>query len=89
MILDSMSDPKVMWKRTISVCAMMLGAWAALIGTITLMMLVAISHAKGEIPAPSAAQETTAAPADANQASPKLDTVRPLHAPQVKASTRI
>jgi cell division protein FtsN len=89
MILDSMSDPKVMWKRTISVCVMMLAAWAALIGTITLVMLVAISHAKGEIPASSAAQETATTPADANNpAAPKLDTFHPNHTP-LKASTRI
>lgn len=89
MILDSMSDPKVMWKRTISVCAMMLAAWAALIGTITLAMLVAISHAKTEIPASSEAKDTAMAPADAtNPAPPKLDSFHPNRTP-IKASTRI
>jgi hypothetical protein len=89
MILDSMSDPKVMWKRTISVCVMMLAAWTALIGTVTFVMLFAISHAKGEIPATSADKETAAAPVDAtNPATPKLDSFHPNHTP-LKASTRI
>jgi hypothetical protein len=89
MILDSMSDPKVMWKRTLSVCAMMLGAWVALIGTVTFVMLIAISHAKGEIPASSAAQETATTPDSTNPAAPKLDTLRPNRVPPAKASTRI
>jgi hypothetical protein len=89
MILDSMSDPKVMWKRTVSMCAMMLAAWAALIGTVTFVMLIAISHAKGEIPSSSAAQETATTPGDANPATPKLDTLRPNRVSPAKASTRI
>jgi hypothetical protein len=89
MILDSMSDPKVMWKRTLSVCVMMLAAWTALIGTITLVMLVAISHAKGEIPATSADKDALTAPADAtNPAAPKLDSLHSNRTP-TKASTRI
>jgi hypothetical protein len=88
MYLDSMSDPKVMMRKTVTVCAMMLAAWAALIGTITIVMLVAISHAKGEIPATSAVQEDVTTQSGATPTTPKLENFHPTHAP-VKASTRI
>jgi hypothetical protein len=89
MYLDSMSDPKVMLRKTVTMCAMMLAAWAALIGTITIVMLVAISHAKGEMPATSAVQEDVTTQTPGAPATPKLDNFHPNHAPQVKASTRI
>jgi hypothetical protein len=89
MYLDSSNDPKALLRKTVTLCAMMLAAWAALIGTITIVMLVAISHAKGEIPATSAVQDDATTQVGATPASPKSDAFHPARAPQVKASTRI
>ena len=91
MFLDSMNDPKALLKRTVSVCVMMLAAWAALIGTITLVLLVAIAQMKSAGPASVDVQTETQPSTDlAPTTSPKSDGFRPARgSAQPKTTTRI
>ena len=82
------SAPGTLLRRTVSTVTVMLAAWAAFVGTISVVMLVAIAHAKPEIPGDSMTEtsaDQTGAPAAATAAQP----FKPARASRTKPPTRI
>jgi len=94
MFVDSMNDPKKLLKKTVSLCVLLLAGWAALIGSVTLVMLVAISQMKSGATAGPASTDVQADLKPAKDfapptIAPKSDGLTPSRAAQPKTTTRI
>lgn len=86
--LMSGSAPGTILRRTMSTVALMLAAWAAFVGGVTVVMLVAISHAKGESPA-TAADTNVSSEVQAPVPTSARDALEPTQRTPRKAPARI